>query len=179
MYGLAQPTSTIACLLAAPVVNEPATANTDTTEISSTNGQTLVRSRQAFASSDLVQAQTFFPGVNFSNCTCEFTRWGFWSADNYRSNSDLTTETDRTNLMTWVAGRLAAPPEIPVSGTAVYNGFMVGSFKSFINNTSLAATSTWRRETSRPMSTSPLAPRYRSRASMGEPMRVASRARRE
>ena len=43
-------------------VNEPATANTDTTEISSTNGQTLVRSRQAFASSDLVQAQTFFPG---------------------------------------------------------------------------------------------------------------------
>ena len=119
-------------------VNEPATANTDTTEISSTNGQTLVRSRQAFASSDLVQAQTFFPGVNFSNCTCEFTRWGFWSADNYRSNSDLTTETDRTNLMTWVAGRLAAPPEIPVSGTAVYNGFMVGSFRSFINNTSLA-----------------------------------------
>jgi hypothetical protein len=111
-------------------VNEPATANTNTTEISSTNGQTLVRSRQAFASSELVQAQTFFPGVSFSSCTCEFTRWGFWSADNYRSNPDLTTETDRAHLMTWVAGRLATPAEIPVSGSAVYNGFVVGSFKN-------------------------------------------------
>jgi hypothetical protein len=110
-------------------VNEPATANSNTTEISSTNGRTLVRSRQAFASSDLVQAQTFFPGVNFSSCVCEFTRWGFWSADNYRSNADSTTETDRAHLMTWVAGRLATPAEIPVSGTAVYNGFVVGSFK--------------------------------------------------
>jgi FecR-like protein len=118
-------------------VNEPATANTDTTEISSTNGQTVVRSRQAFASSDLVQAQTFFPGVNFSSCACEFTRWGFWSADNYRSNADLTTEDDRTHLMTWVAGRLATPAEIPVNGTAVYNGFVVGSFKAFNNNVSL------------------------------------------
>jgi hypothetical protein len=119
-------------------VNEPATANTNTTEISSTNGQTLVRSRQAFASSDLVQAQTFFPGVNFSSCVCEFTRWGFWSADNYRSNADLTTETDRTHLMTWVAGRLATAAEIPVSGTAIYNGFVVGSFKD-VNTEYVAA----------------------------------------
>jgi hypothetical protein len=111
-------------------VNEPATTNSNTTEISTTNEQTLVRSRQAFASSDLVQAQTFFPGVNFSSCTCEFTRWGFWSADNYRSNGDLTTEADRTHLMTWVAGRLASPAEVPLSGTAVYNGFVVGSFKN-------------------------------------------------
>jgi hypothetical protein len=111
-------------------VNEPATANNNTTEISSTNGQTLVRGRQAMASSDLVQASTFFPGVNFGDCVCEFTRWGFWSADNYRSNADLTTETDRAHLMTWVAGRLATPAEIPVSGIAVYNGFVVGSFKN-------------------------------------------------
>jgi hypothetical protein len=119
-------------------VNEPATTNSNTTEISSTNGQTLVRSRQAFATSDLVQAQTFFPGVNFSNCSCEFTRWGFWSADNYRSNADLTTEVDRAHLMTWVAGRLATPAEVPVSGTAIYNGFVVGSFKN-LNNEYVAA----------------------------------------
>ena len=120
-------------------VNEPATTNSNTTEISTTNGQTpLVRSRQAFASSDLVQAQTFFPGVNFSSCTCEFTRWGFWSADNYRSNADLTTETDRAHLMTWVAGRLATPAEVPVGGTAVYNGFVVGSFKN-LNDEYVAA----------------------------------------
>ncbi|HEU0062917.1 MAG TPA: FecR family protein [Hyphomicrobiaceae bacterium] len=111
-------------------VNEPATTNTNTTQISTSNGQVLDRSRQAFASADLVQAQTFFPGVNFANCVCEFTRWGFWSADNYRSNGDLTTETDRAHLMTWVAGRLASPAEVPLSGTAVYNGFVVGSFKA-------------------------------------------------
>jgi hypothetical protein len=114
-------------------VNEPFTSVLNTTEISSTDGQTLVRSRQAFASSDLVQAQTFFPGVSFSSCTCEFTRWGFWSADNYRSNPDLTTETDRAHLMTWVAGRVASPAEVPASGTAVYNGFVVGAFKNVSN----------------------------------------------
>jgi hypothetical protein len=111
-------------------VNEPATTNTNTTQISTTNGQVLARSGQAFASADLVQAQTFFPGVNFANCVCEFTRWGFWSADNTRSNVDLTTETDRAHLMTWVAGRLASPAEVPLGGTAVYNGFVVGAFKS-------------------------------------------------
>ena len=111
-------------------VNEPATTNTNTTQVSTSNGQVLARSRQAFASSDLVQAQTFFPGVNFSNCVCEFTRWGFWSADNYRTNADLTTEVERAHLMTWVAGRLASPAEVPLSGTAVYNGFVVGAFKS-------------------------------------------------
>src|SRR5262245_32543839 len=111
-------------------VNEPATANLSTTEISATNGQTVARSRQAFASSDLVDAKSFFLGVNFSSCTCEFTRWGFWSADNDRSNANLTTESDRAHLMTWVAGRLATPAEIPVSGTAVYNGFVIGSFSS-------------------------------------------------
>ena len=111
-------------------VNEPATTNTNTTQISTTNGQVLARSGQAFASADLVQAQTFFPGVNFANCVCEFTRWGFWSADNYRANADLTTETDRAHLMTWVAGRLASPAEVPLGGTAVYNGFVVGTFKS-------------------------------------------------
>ena len=119
-------------------VNEPLSSSLNTTEVSSTNGQTLVRSRQAFASSDLVQAQTFFPGVNFDSCTCEFTRWGFWSADNYRSNPDLTTETERAHLMTWVAGRLASPAEIPVIGTAVYNGFVVGAFKNG-NNEYVAA----------------------------------------
>jgi hypothetical protein len=111
-------------------VNEPATTNTNTTQVSISNGQVLVRSRQAFASADLVQAQTFFPGVNFASCVCEFTRWGFWSADNYRANADLTTETDRAHPMTWVAGRLASPAEVPLSGTAVYDGFVVGSFKT-------------------------------------------------
>src|SRR5262249_28268157 len=86
---------------------------------------------------DLVGAQTFFPGVNFGSCTCEFTRWGFWSANNYRSNADLTTENDRAHLMTWVAGRLADPAEIPITGTAVYNGFVVGSSKAFNTNFSL------------------------------------------
>jgi hypothetical protein len=111
-------------------VNEPATTNTNTTQVSTTNGQILARSRQAFATADLVQAQTFFPGVNFAGCVCEFTRWGFWSADNYRANADLTTETERAHLMTWVAGRLASPAEVPLSGTAVYNGFVLGSFKA-------------------------------------------------
>jgi hypothetical protein len=119
-------------------VNEPATTNLNFTEVSTTNGVTLDRSRQAFASSDLVQAQTFFPGVNFSSCTCEYTRWGFWSADNYRPNPDGKNEVDRANLMTWVAGRLAAAVDVPNSGTAVYNGFVVGSFKN-VNNQYLAA----------------------------------------
>ena len=32
--------------------------------------------------------------------------------------------------MTWVAEGWLSPAEVPVSGTAVYNGFVVGSFKN-------------------------------------------------
>lgn len=55
---------------------------------------------------------------------------GAWSYDNARSNSDGSEERDRMHTGWWLAGRLSDPVQIPTTGTATYNGHMVGTVKN-------------------------------------------------
>jgi hypothetical protein len=112
-------------------INEPPGVDPQT-QVSTTNASPLRRSGQAFATSKLVNAEgtilALDPGATF--CVCEYTRWGAWSADNYRLNSDMSEERDRAHLMLWVAGRKSNPVDIPLVGTATYNGYMAGAIKN-------------------------------------------------
>ena len=97
--------------------------------ISTVNGRALRVSRMALVTSDTVSAQSFFPGVTF--CNCDYTKWGFWSADTSRNSvNSAQTLSERTNLGTWVAGQLPSVGEIPTIGSATYTGHTVAS----INN---------------------------------------------
>jgi hypothetical protein len=115
-------------------VNEPA-GIAATTQVSTVNGTPLVRSQQAFATSTLVNAQgvilSLDPGATF--CNCEYTRWGAWSVDTARTNPYGSEERDRAHMMLWVAGRKSNSVDIPLVGTATYNGYMVGSIKNGAN----------------------------------------------
>jgi hypothetical protein len=70
-------------------------------------------------------------GINF--CQCDYTRWGFWSNDNYRTNANGNVIADRGNLMSWVAGRLPSMNEVPINGTATYDGHVIASIKNGAN----------------------------------------------
>jgi hypothetical protein len=67
-------------------------------------------------------------------CQCDFTKWGFWSS--------LFTRTGQTsghsindfgNLLTWVAGQLPNISEVPLTGTATYDGHVVANIKNGAN----------------------------------------------
>jgi hypothetical protein len=106
-------------------------------QISTANGQTLARSRQAFASSELFNGNAVLTTLNpaITPCVCEYTRWGAWSMDNARTNADGSEERDRMHLGWWVAGRMSDPAQIPTVGSATYNGHMIGT----IRNSSIGA----------------------------------------
>ena len=106
-------------------------------QISTANGQTLARSRQAFASSGLFNGNAVLTTLDpaITPCNCEYTRWGAWSMDNARTNADGSEERDRMHLGWWVAGRLSDPAQIPAVGTATYNGHMIGT----VRNSSIGA----------------------------------------
>jgi hypothetical protein len=54
-------------------------------------------------------------------CTCEYLSWGFWS-----SNINLSSnQTANVNLGTYVVGQVTS--NLPLTGNATYNGFMVGN----------------------------------------------------
>lgn len=69
-------------------------------------------------------------GANVNFCQCDYTRWGFWSNDSYRTDSNGNQIADRGNLMTWVAGRLPNISEVPTTGIATYDGHVVASVKN-------------------------------------------------
>ena len=96
------------------------------------NGSSLRSSNLQMVTADTVNAASFFPGVNF--CDCEYTRWGFWSADTSRnSTSTMQTLADRGQLLTWVAGVLPDIGTIPTTGIATYSGHVIGSFTDGTN----------------------------------------------
>ena len=115
-------------------------------ETSSVNGDQLNKNRSGtndrsnltFVTGTTANVASFFPGVSF--CQCEFTRWGLWSADTFRT--DVTGQngfSDRTGIGTWVAGRAANIADVPTSGTATYNGHVLASISQNGGNSYLAA----------------------------------------
>ncbi len=115
-------------------INEPPGVDPQT-QVSTVNGAPARRTGQAFATSKLVNAEgailALDPGATF--CVCEYTRWGAWSVDSYRTNADTTEERDRAHLMLWVAGRKSKSVDIPTVGTATYAGYMAGTIRNMGN----------------------------------------------
>ncbi len=106
---------------------DPNSASSTQNPLSSVNGAGLRSSNLQMVTSDTVNAQSFFPGVNF--CNCEYARWGFWAADTSRnSTSTAQTLADRGPLMLWVAGVQPAVGTIPTTGSATYGGHVIANF---------------------------------------------------
>jgi hypothetical protein len=67
-------------------------------------------------------------------CRCEYTQWGFWSADTFRTdNANNIAYSDKGNLLFWVAGIPANAADIPTTGSATYSGHAIADIS---NNTS-------------------------------------------
>jgi hypothetical protein len=106
---------------------DPNSASSIQNPLSSVNGAGLRSANLQMVTSDAVNAQSFFPGVNF--CNCEYARWGFWAADTSRnSTSTAQTLADRGPLMLWVAGVQPAVGTIPTTGSATYGGHVIANF---------------------------------------------------
>ena len=74
-------------------------------------------------------AATYFPGVNI--CACSYLSWGFWSLTPERlTQSSAYYDTDRGNLIPWVAGQLASASQLGTTGSATYAGHAIAN----INN---------------------------------------------
>jgi hypothetical protein len=111
---------------------DPGSASSIQNPLSTVNGGPLRSGNLQMVTSDAVNAQSFFPGVNF--CNCEYTRWGFWSADTSRgSTSTVQTLADRGPLMLWVAGVTPDIGTIPTTGSATYGGHVVANFSDGAN----------------------------------------------
>jgi len=64
-------------------------------------------------------------------CTCEYTQWGFWSVDTFRTDQGRNIGySDRGNLLTWVAGIPANAADIPTTGVATYSGHAVANISN-------------------------------------------------
>jgi len=69
----------------------------------------------------LVSTSNFLPqGISY--CDCPASTFGFWGMDFVRA----TGERDRVHLGQFVAGVIPTVAEVPLSGTATYNGHAIG-----------------------------------------------------
>jgi hypothetical protein len=113
----------------------PVTGVTSVTGTSTTSGTTFSAGNDTVRRSTLIMTtaapanvQAAFPGVNF--CQCEFTRWGFWSAEVERTGPNGNQYTDRIHAGTWVAGQMPDSAEVPTVGTASYAGHMIANIQN-------------------------------------------------
>ena len=63
-------------------------------------------------------------------CTCEYLSWGFWSSNIAYSGSYRNGQTDNINLGSYVVGQVTTALQMPQTGTATYNGFMIGNVQN-------------------------------------------------
>jgi hypothetical protein len=115
----------------------PVTGVTSVSAVSSTSGITFSSGNDEVRRSTLIMTtaspanvQAAFPGVTF--CQCEFTRWGFWSAEVER-NGPSGSFTDRIHVGTWVAGQMPDSTEVPTTGTASYSGHLIANIQNGAN----------------------------------------------
>ncbi len=103
-------------------------AGSGNTPSSTVNGNTLLSSAQAIANISPDVAEKIIAGhagiPNGQVCQCDYTRWGLWSTDSFRSdNSGISQDLGHANL--WVAGQLPKVSEVPATGTATYVGHVI------------------------------------------------------
>jgi hypothetical protein len=63
-------------------------------------------------------------------CTCEYLSWGFWSSNINYSGGYRNGQTDNVNLGSYVVGQLTTSVQMPHTGSATYNGFMIGNVQN-------------------------------------------------
>ncbi|MBN9088260.1 MAG: FecR domain-containing protein [Reyranella sp.] len=63
-------------------------------------------------------------------CTCEYLSWGFWSSNINYTGGYRNGQTDNINLGSYVVGQLTTALQMPQTGTATYNGFMIGNVQN-------------------------------------------------
>lgn len=100
------------------------------TQNSTVKGQTPTRATIAVANVPRAVAQQLVVGAGASGqtvCNCEYTRWGFWSADTTRAGNGAGQVRDSGHMMTWVAGQRPDIGEVPTQGTASYAGHVVAN----------------------------------------------------
>ena len=79
--------------------------------------------------SALSKAASQAVGTTF--CQCEYTKWGLWVADTNRPGQNISGGPVRDLVESfWVAGRLTADIDIPVTGTATYAGHAIGHIRN-------------------------------------------------
>ena len=62
-------------------------------------------------------------------CACDYLQWGWWITDISHDNASSPTpdQRDRVHMATWVAGELPSLAEIPVTGTATFDGHAIAN----------------------------------------------------
>jgi hypothetical protein len=106
---------------------------------SSTTATNLSRAGLLMVTANTVGANTpsFLTSISTTSvtpCRCEYTQWGFWSADTFRTDSTSNIGySDKGNLLLWVAGIPANSADIPTQGVAAYTGHAIADIS---NNTS-------------------------------------------
>ncbi|TWT01722.1 FecR domain-containing protein [Reyranella sp. CPCC 100927] len=113
-------------------------AMTQNANVSSTYNDGNPANARVFAvTQSTVPVHNLLPaGVGF--CDCAYLSWGYWAGDVRYDSGPRINERDRMHLGTWVAGELASKSQIPVYGTATYNGHIIGNVTNG-NNRYLAA----------------------------------------
>jgi hypothetical protein len=106
--------------------------NTQTGEmapVSTVNGNATTFTDGALVGIRASDAQSLANGVGPNPptiCSCEYTRWGFWSMRSDRQVSG-TNYRDVSNMMLWVAGQRPSASDVPTSGSATYNGHIIAN----------------------------------------------------
>jgi len=101
------------------------------------NGQTYnVQDSTVVVSSGLLQQ----PG-SFGSCTCEFLTWGQWATVITYPNGYRPNQVDVVSLAPYVAGSMTPQVLMPQTGTATYNGSMMGNVSN--NGSTYSATGSY------------------------------------
>ena len=97
--------------------------------ISTVSGHTLAQDGLMMATSDAVNAATLFPNVRF--CTCDYTRWGFWSANtSWVDGAGGAVVSNSSNLNLWVTGLPTSAANMPTTGSATYSGHVIANISN-------------------------------------------------
>jgi hypothetical protein len=101
------------------------------TENGSTLGQGNIGQILVTAGTVGANSASFLSSISSTSvqpCACEYTQWGFWSANSTRAGA--TTYYDASNLMLWVAGVPTTAGSIPQTGTATYTGHAIANISN-------------------------------------------------
>lgn len=91
------------------------------------NTSTTIDNRGIMVTHSLAQVSSNALPSGVTLCSCDYLQWGWWITDIRHTSGATNNERDRVHLASWVAGELPNVAEIPTTGSASYNGHVVGN----------------------------------------------------